>query len=146
MVDHNAWSTEHPPVDMETVRTVEKSLGIRFPSKYIHFIKMYHGAEPVRRSLDINGKEAMFASFLTFTPFDELDILDTYNEQKNNLPPNHFPFAIDVEGNLFCFNYVHNSPPIIIYIEMIDSITNPLVSHVVATDFTEFIQQFNEST
>lgn len=143
MVDNNnAWSTEYPPVDIHTVKTVEKTWGIQFPSEYIHFIEKYHGAEPAQRTLNISGKKVMFSSFLTFIAFDELDILDVYNEQKNNLPPNHFPFAIDVEGNLFCFNYSHNSQPNIIYFETINS-ANPLGDQVAATDFTAFIQQFN---
>lgn len=137
MVDNNTWSTEYSPVDTHTVRTVEKKWGIQFPSEYIHLIEKYHGAEPAQRTLNISGKKVMFSSL-----FDELDILDVYNEQKNNLPPNYFPFAIDVEGNLFCFNYSHNSQPNIIYIETINSY-NPLGGHLAATDFTAFIQQFN---
>ncbi|NUU78954.1 SMI1/KNR4 family protein [Paenibacillus xylanilyticus] len=141
MVDNNTWSTEYSSVDMRAVRLVEEKWGIQFPSEYIKFIQKYHGAEPVQRTLNINGKKVMFSSFLTFIAFDDLDILDVYNEQKNSLPLNHFPFAIDEEGNLFCFYFSNLPHPSIIYVETIPS-ADPQDIYI-ASDFTEFMQQFN---
>ncbi|MCM3173640.1 MULTISPECIES: SMI1/KNR4 family protein [unclassified Paenibacillus] len=141
MSDNNNWSTNYPPVDINTVKTVENKWGIRFPSEYISFITNYHGGEPTKRTLNIGEKEVAFSYFLTFIAFDELDILDVYNEQKGNLPPKHFPFAMDKESNLFCFNFNDTRQPSIVYVETISS-SEPSVYNV-ASNFTEFVQQFN---
>ncbi|WP_186380825.1 MULTISPECIES: SMI1/KNR4 family protein [Paenibacillus] len=141
MSDNNNWNTDYPPVNINTIRTVERKWGIRFPSEYISFIQDYHGGEPTEPTLNIGEKEVAFSYFLTFIAFDELDILDVYNEQKGNLLSKHFPFALDKEGNLFCFNFNDTRQPSIVYVETISS-SEPSVYNV-ASNFTEFVQQFN---
>ncbi|GJM80350.1 hypothetical protein HMSSN139_28460 [Paenibacillus sp. HMSSN-139] len=73
---------------------------------------------------------------MTFLAFDELDILDVYNTEKKHLPNKHVPFAIDNEGNMFCFDFDNvSSSPSIVFVEK----GGEASANFVAKNFKDFI-------
>ncbi|HZG73198.1 MAG TPA: SMI1/KNR4 family protein [Chondromyces sp.] len=131
------WDSEYSPADINLIRTVEQNLGIVFPEEYRKLVQKYHGGKPSLKKIEINNKKVVFGYLLTFLAFDELDILDKFNSEKINLPHNCFPFAIDEDGNMFCFDYSNCTSPSIIFVEEIGSAYSVLF---VAQSFRDFIK------
>ncbi|MCE5173140.1 SMI1/KNR4 family protein [Paenibacillus profundus] len=135
------WKSDYCPADINMIKAVEKNIGIVFPDDFLHIAKEYHGGEPSSKTIIVNNKKIIFGYLLTFLAFDELDILDKYNSEKDNLPPNYFPFAIDEEGNMFCFDYNDNVPPRIVFVEKKND--GSISSLIIAQNFLDFIQLMN---
>jgi hypothetical protein len=133
------WQSEYSPADINAIRTVENNFGIVFPEDYLEVAQKYHGGEPSSKTIFINDKKVVFGYLLTFLAFDEIDILDKYNSERNYLPKKHFPFAIDEEGNMFCFNFSDINAPNIVFVEK----GNTATASFVAQNFLDFIHLLN---
>lgn len=132
------WLSEYSLAEIESVRTVEKNLGIQFPNDYLDIAIKYQGGEPSLKTIVVNGSIINFGFLLTFLAFDELDILDKYNSERYNLPNKHFPFAIDEKSNMFCFDYSDGDVPIIVFVEIEKE--NTVTTSFIAQGFSNFIQ------
>lgn len=104
----NEWITEYEGVDITTVQIVERKLEIMFPSDYIDFIRLYQGGRPKKGELVIKNNKVNLEYLLVFIAFDELDILDKYNETKKYLFKNIIPFAITSDNGILCFLFLPN--------------------------------------
>ncbi|WP_059041433.1 SMI1/KNR4 family protein [Paenibacillus rubinfantis] len=111
------WQSGYNPADIDVIRTVEKNFGILFPDDFLEVVQKYQGGQPSSKILEVNDRKVVFGYLLTFLAFDELDILDKYNSERYTLPPKHFPFAVDEEGNMFCFDYSGSDSPVVVYVE-----------------------------
>lgn len=131
------WQSEYSPADMDAIRTVERNFGILFPDDFLEVVQKYHGGEPSSKIIKVNDREVVFGYLLTFLAFDELDILDKYNSERNTLPQKHFPFAVDEEGNMFCFDYSGSYSPVVVYVETNKGST--VSTRYIAQNFSEFI-------
>lgn len=136
------WQSDYSSAEINTIRTVEKNFGIQFPCDYIEIAIKYHGGEPYsKKPIIINDKKIVFGFLLTFLAFDELDILDKYNSERYNLPQKHFPFAIDEEGNMFCFDFSDSLTPSIVFVKKEEDSTVSIF--FVEQSFLDFIQLLN---
>lgn len=123
--------------DINVIRVVEENFGVLFPNDFLEVVQKYHGGEPSSKIIEVNDRKVVFGYLLTFLAFDELDILDKYNSERYTLPQKHFPFAVDEDGNMFCFDYSGSFSPVVVYIETNKDST--VSTRYIAQNFLEFI-------
>ncbi|ULO07143.1 SMI1/KNR4 family protein [Paenibacillus sp. 19GGS1-52] len=138
MLGNIEWKTEYSFAEIETIRVVENKLCIHFPIDYLNIAIKFQGGEPSSKTIVVNGNIIIFGFLLTFLAFDELDILDIYNSVRYTLPQNHFPFAIDEKGNMFCFDYSGGDVPIVVFAEKERG--NTVTTSYIAQSFSDFVQ------
>jgi hypothetical protein len=89
---------------VKNVNYVEKRLNINFPRKYVDYL-YDHIETPWNMTVDIESQSYCFEWLFTFIPFDELDILDRYNENKNIVGVNTIPISCTVNA-LLCLKFI----------------------------------------
>lgn len=100
------WMFSYKPVSEDEIAAVESSLNIRFPEDYIECAKNSHGGNPSMQVYNFKGhQEAVFNSLLSLNPNENNYILDVYNDIKDRLVDDVYPFADDPFGNFICFDY-----------------------------------------
>ena len=102
------WRSPDEPVTRNRVATVAKELGIEFPLDYIECVMVNNGAHVSPELFEVNGKEKVFGTLITFDEDDDEYIVNVFNDYSNTLPEKVVPFAFDPGGNLICFDYKDN--------------------------------------
>lgn len=103
------WLFSHEPVSEHEIASIESLLNIKFPRDYIECAKNNHGGNPSLQIYDFDGhQESVFNSLLSLNPGESNYILDVYNNVKDRLVNDIYPFADDPFGNLICFDYRNN--------------------------------------
>lgn len=112
------WRSWDEPVTKKEVENVEGKLGVKFPSDYIEVAMNYNGAHVSPELFQVEGKEKVFGTLLTYDSEDDEYILEVFNDYKDTLPKRIIPFAFDPSGNLICFDYKnHGDNPIVVFWE-----------------------------
>ncbi|NPC92046.1 SMI1/KNR4 family protein [Bacillus sp. WMMC1349] len=112
------WRTWDEPVTKEEVENVGEKLGVKFPLDYIEVAMNYNGGHVSHKLFQVEGKEKVFGTLLTYDNEGDEYILDIFNDYKDTLPKKIVPFAFDPSGNLICFDYKdHEDQPIIVFWE-----------------------------
>ena len=114
------WRSWDEPVTKEEVEHVGKKLGVKFPSDYIEVAMNYNGAHVSPELFQVEGKEKVFGTLLTYDNEDDEYILEVFSDYNDTLPKKIIPFAFDPSGNLICFDYkAHKGSlsPIIVFWE-----------------------------
>ncbi|WP_047155528.1 SMI1/KNR4 family protein [Aneurinibacillus tyrosinisolvens] len=130
MVNDVEWYKRKSHVDAteEEIKAVEDQWGVTFPSDYREVAKEYHGCTPLRKkALNIGEREEAFKFLLSFSENSKsLYILDVYNNIKDRLVDNVYPFANDPFGNCYCFDYRQsNTQPTIVFWDHEEAYENP---------------------
>lgn len=103
------WLFSHEAVSEQEIASIETQLYIKFPRDYIECAKRNHGGSPSLQIYDFDGhQEAVFNSLLSLNYEYDNYILDVYDNVKDRLVNNIYPFADDPFGNLICFDYRNN--------------------------------------
>jgi hypothetical protein len=139
------WNTTYVRADPKIISLVEERAEVHFPNDYVEVVTKYHGGYPIPNRLWISkDKFVLFDCFLTFSAFDELDILDWFNSLRKKLIPGLFPFALDSNGNVFCFDYrLSKDNPTIVYFDLNTSSQQEKVNVTkVSSTFTEMLHKF----
>lgn len=80
-----------------------KMYGINIPDELRTFICNYNGASPDKNHIEINGKERVFDSVLSFNEND-VDVATFKAAYQAIDSDEYIPFAIDPFGNHFCYS------------------------------------------
>ncbi|QYK68732.1 SMI1-KNR4 cell-wall [Paenibacillus sp. S02] len=89
-------------VTREEVEQVETDLGVKFPLDYIECVLENNGAHVNPELFDVEGKEKVFGTLITYDKDDDEFILNVFNDYNDTLPEKVIPFAFDPAGNLIC--------------------------------------------
>jgi hypothetical protein len=146
VIEYGIWHTEYEEADKNVVELIESKFHITFPKDYIEFISKYHGGKPEKNRININENLIVTLEYLlTFLAFDELDILDRWNELKGFLPNKVIPFAVSLDFNVICFDFRENNhSPQVIYcdIEMNKRKGRGCIYYI-CDSFTELLTKLN---
>jgi hypothetical protein len=89
---------------VKNVNLVEERLNVHFPKNYVDYL--YDNIEkPWSKTINIDSQSYCFEELFTFIPFDELDILDRYNENKGFVGINTIPISC-TENALLCLRFI----------------------------------------
>jgi hypothetical protein len=115
------WRSWDEPVTKNEVENVGEKLGVKFPLDYIEVAMDYNGAHVSPELFQVEGKEKVFGTLLTYDVEDEEYILEIFNDYQDTLPKKLIPFAFDPSGNLICFDYKdckdYEDDPIVVFWE-----------------------------
>ncbi|WP_147536291.1 SMI1/KNR4 family protein [Bacillus marasmi] len=112
------WRSWDDPVTKIEVEKVGEKLGVKLPLEYIEIAMNYNGAHVSPDLFQVDGKERVFGTLLTFDAEDDEYILEVFNDYKDTIPQKIIPFAFDPSGNLICFDYKnHEDNPIVVFWE-----------------------------
>ena len=112
------WRSWDEPATKEYVIGVGKKIGVKFPSDYIEVAMNYNGAHVSPELFQVEGKEKVFGTLLTYDNGDDEHLLEVFNDFKDTLPQKVVPFAFDPAGNLLCFDYKDDeNNPIVVFWE-----------------------------
>ncbi|HFK1459198.1 SMI1/KNR4 family protein [Bacillus pretiosus] len=145
-MNHISWSevSETKVTDKE-IEQVEKYFGIKFPEDFIACVKKYDGGYPDPNSFYLPGQdENIFNDLLTFHIEDEYSIVQNYEDIKEELIDNVYPFANDPFGNFLCFDYRNNpaSPTIVFWDHEEEEIEKAI--YPVCSTFTELLDSLRD--
>ncbi|WP_257137725.1 SMI1/KNR4 family protein [Bacillus pseudomycoides] len=143
----------------EVVLEVSNKLGVSFPKDYIDCVKKNNGGNVEPKLFDVNRKERVFGTLLSFDIENDEFILSVYADYKKTLPNRVIPIAFDPAGNLICFDYKnHDSNPKVVFWEhegatekeeliddegMTEEAARENVFYVAST-FTEFLNKLHD--
>jgi hypothetical protein len=97
---------EWPAPDEATVREVEAALGVRLPADFVAVATAHPHAAPEPGSIDVPGFGGTAVDRLMHFTADEGDhLLSCLWMVPDSLEPGLVPFATDIGGDLFCFDY-----------------------------------------
>jgi len=95
-----------PPVSEARLAQVQARLGVRLPEDYLDVVRIHQGGAPDRDMLTLpDGTETSFSALLHFEDEPaELNLVHVV-ESSDALYGKLIPFAVDRDGNYFCFDY-----------------------------------------
>lgn len=112
------WGFVDETVSEEFIRKIGKELGYEFPEDYIKCAAKYNGANVEPEVFDVEGRERVFGTLLTYDKSIGEYIVNVYNDYKSTLPKGLVPIVLDPAGNLVCFDYNNNyNSPIVVFWE-----------------------------
>jgi hypothetical protein len=112
------WRSRDEPVTKDEVENDGEKLGVKFPIDYIEVAKDYNGAHVSPKLFQVEGKEKVFGTLLTYDNEDDEHILEVFNDYMDTLPKKIIPIVFDPSGNLICFDYKeHEDNPIVVFWE-----------------------------
>lgn len=112
------WRSWDEPVTENEIKMVEEKFEVKFPLDYVEVAMKYNGAHVSPELFQVEGKEKVFGTLLTYDNEDDENILEVFNDYKDTLPEKIIPFAFDPSGNLICFDYKnHEENPIVVFWE-----------------------------
>lgn len=112
------WRSWDEPVTKKEVENVGETLGVKFPLDYIEVAMNFNGAHVSPEIFQVEGKEKVFGTLLTYDSEDDEHIVEVFNDYKDTLPEKIIPIAFDPAGNLICFDYKnHEDNPIVVFWE-----------------------------
>lgn len=101
-----AWKFVNNNVNIEDIKYIESTLGIKLPEDYIECVMVNNAGYPDKFNFDIEDKRGkVFEYLLGISKDDEDNIMDVYFRCKSDLPKGVIPFARDGFGNYICFKY-----------------------------------------
>jgi len=142
------WICENENVTDESVSSVEKKFGVKFPVDYIDIIRNNDGGYPVPNRFNLQGNEEVLNNLLSFHEEDCCYIVNTYCDINERLVDKIIPFAEDPFGNMICFDYRNDDTnPIVVFWDNEKSYTDKegAIYHI-CDSFSELIQSLHEST
>ena len=112
------WRRPGEPLKREDITKVEQLFGVSFPEDYVKCAQLYHGASVIPYCVDFNDNVRVFANLLSFADNSTDNIVKAYISNKDRFKDGIFPFACDLAGNYFCFDYRKDksNPSIIFWI------------------------------
>ncbi|MEC1261439.1 SMI1/KNR4 family protein [Bacillus swezeyi] len=132
----------------EQIHSLEETLNIEFPLDYKEYIKEFNGCSPVdKRVVVIEGFRESINNLLSIgDPERPIDLYKTFNNVKDRLVDNVFPFATDAGGNLFCFDYRESvKKPTVVFWDHEEAFENPDAALTYVCDnFIELINSLQE--
>lgn len=162
-MEHVKWSIWDEPVTRETVEEVAKKLAVRFPDDYIQCAMANHGGHVSPHLFQVEGKERVFGTFLSYEEEDSEYIVEVFRDYKETLPAQVIPIAFDPAGNLLCFDYKNREgDPIVVFWEHENAAEKEMLMHeerltaeqaeerarenvfYVAESFTDFLKKLYE--
>jgi len=100
------WLHKRNLEDVNSIKKVEKTFGVKFPSDYINIILAYNAAMPDPNTIDTSRQTGKaFGELLSFNLDAEENIMILYQELKNKIPEKVFPLAMDPGGNFLCYDF-----------------------------------------
>ncbi|MGY1462023.1 SMI1/KNR4 family protein [Bacillus toyonensis] len=129
----------------ENIQRVERYFNIKFPMNFIQCVNKYDGGYPRPKIFDVPGQdENVFSKLLTFDFESSNSIIKVYEDIKDQLPDNIYPFGKDSFGNHLCFDYRSNpvSPTIVFWDHEEDEIENAI--YPVCSTFTELLDSLRD--
>ncbi|OAB45510.1 SMI1/KNR4 family protein [Paenibacillus glacialis] len=112
------WQFADEPVSEDFVNKIGDELGFNFPSDYIKCVALNNGANVEPELFNVENREKVFGTLLSFDGSNDEYIIFVYNEYKGTLPKELIPIAFDPAGNLICFDYKnHKDEPIVVFWE-----------------------------
>ena len=116
------WQFPDEPVSEEYVENIGSDLGFRFPKDYISVVALNNGANVEPELFEVENRERVFGTLLSFDEGNDEFIVFVYNNYKNTLPRKTLPIGFDPAGNLICFDYKnHEENPIVVFWEHEDA-------------------------
>ncbi len=124
------------PADPKAVKAAENELRVNLPPDFLAIAAVHQGATPSPAKIWLpNGSGTAVAHLFHFedAPFTS-NILAAGFPWQDSLDKGVIPFAADIGGDLFCFNYRedYDNPPVLYF--SVDTGALPL-----AANFTDFI-------
>ncbi|MEI4803435.1 SMI1/KNR4 family protein [Bacillus sp. FJAT-51639] len=157
------WQFADEAVSEDFVKKIGNDIGVKFPKDYIKCVAINNGANVEPELFNVNNRERVFGTLLSFDENGDEYIVDVYNDYSDTLPKELIPFAFDPAGNLICFDYKnHEEDPIVVFWEHEDAwekealmesegITAEEAEEVarenvfyVASTFTEFLNKLHD--
>ena len=134
------WKYAGPMVSEERIRTLERDIGMSFPSDYKSFIAERDGARPVPNAVLLpDGGEIIMERLLRMEAGGK-DSLASGAEALKKRGQRLVPFGSDPFGNLFCFRYLNNEVMAVVFW---NHETNS--STVVCNTFSELLESLHEA-
>ncbi|MHB1042660.1 MAG: SMI1/KNR4 family protein [Eubacteriales bacterium] len=100
------WLFKREEIKVDNISIVEGAFGVKFPEDYIECVMKNHGGHPTLDIFYIDGRgETVFNWLLSFNSDDVLFIVKIYNDIRDRLVDDIYPFADDPFGNFICFDY-----------------------------------------
>ncbi|MCU5201634.1 MULTISPECIES: SMI1/KNR4 family protein [Bacillus cereus group] len=127
------------------IKQVEQHFNIKLPNDFIECVKECDGGYPRPKVFDVPGQdENVFSDLLTFHIEDEYSIVKNYEDIKDQLVDNVYPFANDPFGNFLCFDYRNNptSPTIVFWDHEEEDMEKAI--YPVCSTFTELLDSLRD--
>lgn len=136
---HDAALTSPAPASDEAVRAAERQLRVRFPADFLAVARAHQGAAPEPAKVDLPDGSVTSVGHLLHFEEGTANIAARRFPVEAVLQKGVIPFAEDIGGDLFCFNY-RKTPdaPTIVYWS-VDS--GPLA---IADSFSAFVRMIRE--
>ncbi|MFI8707931.1 SMI1/KNR4 family protein [Bacillus sp. NPDC077411] len=116
------WQFADEAVSEDFVKKTGNDIGVKFPKDYIKCVAINNGANVEPELFNVNNRERVFGTLLSFDENSDEYIVDVYNDYSDTLPKELIPFAFDPAGNLICFDYKnHEEDPIVVFWEHEDA-------------------------
>jgi hypothetical protein len=149
LVDELGWQDTDPPVDDETIRSVQDRLGVKLPKDFVVAAKHYHGGHPLVNCFtffDESHREtkSSLGGLLSLDSNSDIEsILDINETPPEGLPRGLVIFGLEGGGGYLCFDYrnTRSDPEVVFWISDYHSadIVFPL-----AKTFTDFVWMLEE--
>jgi|SRR5690625_15172 len=112
------WEFADDKVSEKYVSEIGFQFGVNFPFDYIKCASINNGANVEPDLFNVEGKDRVFGTLLSYDKESVENIVDTYIDYKDSLPEKIIPFAFDPAGNLICFDYKNSdTDPIVVFWE-----------------------------
>lgn len=143
------WKRTIGELDMNDINKVEKHWGVTLPDDYKQCCINNHRGRPNPCVYDFEYKTgALFSYLLSFKEDNSYYILKDYNNIKDRLVDNVYPFADDPGGNFICFDYREgkDKTPKVVYWDHELAYEDPATAIFYICDtFTELLSKLYES-
>ncbi len=108
------WKWSDLPLNIATIKKIEKQMNISFPQDFKKFIMENNAGYPSKKYIYLASNEnKVFNALLNLKEGgDDPSLFETYINIKDRLPKNIIPFASDPFGNYFCLNFGEYPPSI----------------------------------
>lgn len=97
------WKLVNPLTSKESIAELESITGFSLPEAFVLLVKQFNGGRPMQRNFDTEKtKGRMIKGILSFNSEDVVNIFQAQGwiGEDND---SYVPFAIDLFGNLICF-------------------------------------------
>lgn len=125
----------------DSIEKVEREFGVRFPSDFVCYIKKYNGGYPTSNILIVDGREEMINNFLSFNEDDITYVVEHYEDIKEYMPEDIYPFARDAADNLICFDFSSSNVSVVFWDYEVAYKDKLFACTFIAKSFTELIDK-----
>ena len=138
---HDNMIKDPPIASEDKVRAAERELRVAFPADYLAVARAHQGARPEPANVTLpDGAVTAVGSLLHFedAPF-YTNIVAAMSPVEDVVPKGVVPFAEDIGGDLFCFNFRDDFDRPTVSFWSVDSGLVPI-----AGGFTEFVGMLHD--